>query len=240
MLLTPHPPEKRAEARRLGATTILTCTEIAARVGVAASTVRGWKREEGWKRPPGAPERRTFTKDECEAIGRLRRLGGTSADIALVSGCHADTVSKIAPIAADARAAPVAMPEAATGSFAPDDVAGLYQTLTAGGNTKRDLLRLATRALELALVEALIGRDPHADRKAQGIARHVATINTLPDENEPAAGASSHDHQPPPATPDATNALLEELARRLEAFGARGESDGVSRDAAAGSAIAAQ
>jgi uncharacterized protein YjcR len=61
MRLTPHPPDKRAQARRLGETTIMTCAEIAVEIGVPASTVRCWKQQEGWRRPPGARTRRTLS-----------------------------------------------------------------------------------------------------------------------------------------------------------------------------------
>ena len=116
MLLIPHPPEIRAEAKRLGETTRLSSAAIAAQLGIPASTVRGWKRIDGWKRPPGAPTRRVFIDADCDALARMQAGGARNADIARVARCHPDTVARAARRGSERRAAdaaPVARPFAA-------------------------------------------------------------------------------------------------------------------------------
>ena len=228
MQLIPHPPEKRAKARWLGETTTMSCTAIAAQVEVPASTVRGWKRIDGWKRPPGAPARRTFTDEERETIARLRACGARSVDIAHMARCHRNTVPRAARRGGRA-AAPAAAPFAAS---APEEVAALRQGLLAGGLGKRELLGLVRQALALATVDLIDDRTLPPDRRAQGLARIAITIKTLPDD-APAAGAASHDHQSGPATFEETNVFLEELAQRLSAFGAGGPAIGVPGEPAA-------
>jgi transposase-like protein len=207
MRLMPHPPEKRAEAKLLGETTDLSCTEIGARIQVAASTVRTWKREDGWRRPPGAPARRSFTAEEREAIVRLREAGASFAVIARAVGRHAGTIAHAVRRRGGAAAGPAAAPLA---ERAPDEVAELYETLLRG------------RACAFVAAEALIGSDPQVDRRAQALARSFATIKALPDD-APAAGAAFDNSQPGPATFDEINALLDELARRFTELGAGGD-----------------
>lgn len=223
MRLIPHPPEKRAEAKLLGETTLLSCTEIGARIGVAASTVRTWKREDGWRRPPGAPARRSFTGEEREAIVRLREAGASFADIGRAVGRHAGTVAQ----AARRRRGPTAVPAAAPlAESAPEEVAELYQMLVRGGLPKREVLLLLGRACAFVAAEALIGSDPQVDRRAQALARSFATVNALPDD-APAAGAACRDDHPSgSATFEETNALLDELARRFADLGAGGDVHG--------------
>ena len=232
MLLIPHPPEIRAEAKRLGETTRLSCAAIAAQLGIPASTARGWKRIDGWKRPPGAPTRRVLSAADCDAIARMRAGGARDADIARFANCHPDTVARAARRGSERRAAdaaPVARPFAAS---APEEVAALRQGLLAGGLGRRELLGLVRRALALATVDLIDDRTLPPDRRAHGLARIAITIKTLPDD-APAAGAASHDHQFGPATFEETNVFLEELAQRLSAFGAGGAADGVPREPAA-------
>jgi hypothetical protein len=230
MQLIPHPPEKRAKARWLGETTTMSCTAIAAQVEVPASTVRAWKRIDGWKRPPGAPTRRVLSAADCDAIARLRACGARSVDIAHIARCHRNTVPRAARRGGRAaEAAPAARPFAAS---APEEVAALRQGLLAGGLGKRDLLGLVRRTLALATVDLIDDRTLPPDRRAQGLARIAITIKTLPDD-APAAGAASHDHQSGPATFEETNVFLEELAQRLSAFGAGGPADGVPGEPAA-------
>jgi hypothetical protein len=237
MQLIPHPPEKRAKARWLGETTTMSCTAIAAQVEVPASTVRAWKRIDGWKRPPGAPTRRVLSAADCDAIARMQAGGARNADIARVARRHPDTVARAARRGSERRAAeaaPVAAPFAAS---APEEVAALRQGLLAGGLGRRELLGLVRRTLALATVDLIDDRTLPPDRRAQGLARIAITIKTLPDD-APAAGAASHDHQSGPATFEETNALLEEIACRYEAFCARGEREGVPGDAVAVGAAA--
>ena len=237
MLLIPHPPEIRAEAKRLGETTRLSCAAIAARLEVPASTVRGWKRIDGWTRPPGAPTRRVLSEADCDAIARMQAGGARNADIAHFANCHPDTVARAARRGSERRAteaAPVARPFAAS---APEEVAGLRQGLLADGLGRRELLGLVHRALALATVDLIDDRTLPPDRRAQGLARIAITIKTLPDD-APAAGAASHDHQSGPATFEETNALLDELTRRFADFGVAGEVDGAPGGPAAADAAA--
>jgi hypothetical protein len=95
-------------------------------------------------------------------------------------------------------------------------------------------VRLAERALAVAAADALADRDLPPDRRARTMALIVASIRALPDDT-PAAGVLSHDPQSTgPETFDETNALLEEIARRYEAFCGRGEGEGVLGEPAAG------
>ena len=146
MRLIPHPPEIRAEAKRLGETTRLSCAAIAAQLGIPASTVRGWKRIDGWKRPPGAPTRRVFTRRTATPWrGCAPAAPGTPTSPAFAN-CHPDTVARAARRGSERRAAeaaPVAAPFAAS---APEEVAALRQGLLAGGLGKRELLGLVRRA----------------------------------------------------------------------------------------------
>jgi transposase-like protein len=233
MRLIARPPEERAEARRLSETTAMSCAEIAARVGRPPSTVRSWKCSDGWKRPPGAPARRTFTAEQRDAVRRLHEDGASFAGIARAIGRDRDTVSRAARRRRAAGAAPAATPFAELAP--PEEVAKLHAALSAGRHGKRELLGLAGCAFALAALDLMGDRTLPTDRRAEALARTLATIKALPDD-APAAGDSLHDRQSGPAACDETNALLEELARRLEAFGARGEGDGVPRDAAAGNA----
>ncbi|HEX8165424.1 MAG TPA: phage terminase small subunit-related protein [Beijerinckiaceae bacterium] len=234
MRLTTHPPEKRAQAKWLGETTTLNCTEIAARVDASPSIVRTWKANDRWKRPTGAPEKRTFAKERREAIARLRGLGGTNADIARVAECSPDTVARIPPVppkGAKARAA------AAPPGVASEEAARLHEALTAEGLGRRELLRLIERAFVLVAADAIAGRDPLVDRRAQALARTAATVRALPDD-APAAGDSLHDQLSVPATFEETNLLLEELARRFAAFDRGGVGGAAPGEPAAGGAAA--
>ncbi|HEX8663616.1 MAG TPA: phage terminase small subunit-related protein [Beijerinckiaceae bacterium] len=231
MRLTTHPPEKRAQAKWLGETTTLNCAEIAARVDASPSIVRTWKADDRWKRPAGAPEKRTFTRERREAIARLRGLGGTNADIARVAECSPDTVARIPPIPPRGAKAQAAAPAP---GLAPEEAARLHEALTAEGLGRRELLRLIERALVLVAADALVGRDPLVDRRAQALARTAATVKALPDDA--AAGVSLHDQLSVPATFEETNLLLEELARRFAAFDRGGEGGAVPGEPAAGGA----
>ncbi|MDF3060134.1 MAG: hypothetical protein K0S06_243 [Microvirga sp.] len=234
MRLITHPPEKRAQAKWLGETTPLNCAEIAARVDAKPSTVRTWKRDDKWKRPADAPERRSFTQEQRAAIGRLRGLGGTNADIARVAGCSADTIARVPPVPPKGLKANAAAP---LPGFAPEEAAKLHEALAGGGHAKRELAGLVARALALAAADLMSDRTLPPDRRARGMAVLVATIKALPDE-PPAAGAALHDHQPGPATFEDTNALLEEIARRFADLGVAGEVDGAPGGPAAADAAA--
>jgi Terminase RNaseH-like domain len=215
-MLLPHPPEKKAEARRFCETTGMTFEAISADIDVPASTIGGWCRREGWVRPPEAFRRTPISKGMRNALAMLCRAGADPDEMARLARCHPKTVRRIAGETHGGAAPPpagLAPP--------PEDVAELHAALT-GGHSRRDLLRLAEEALGIAIVQALTRRDPHV--RVQDLARTIQSIKTLPDEAP--AGASSHDQQSGPATFDEENALLDELTRRLGAFGLGGEADG--------------
>jgi transposase-like protein len=218
----PHPPEIRAEARRLGETTTLSCAEIAARLDVPAPTVRNWKRIDGWQRPPGAPARRPFTAEQRDAIGRMLDGGASLAEVARAVDRHPDIVARSARRHRGGAGGPGA-------ALATEEVARLREALLAGGVVRAELLALVGRALGFATLDLISDRVLPADRRAQALARTAVTIKALPDD-APAAGVSVHDHQFGPANFEEYNALLEELAERLSAFGAEGEVDAGPRE----------
>ncbi len=204
-----HPDETKAQARVLCETTIMTYEEIGAAVGVPAPTIGHWKRTEGWTRPPEALQRRPIPRKKRNAAIRLYQAGGSPDDLAEILECDRKTAQRLCHEADDGLGPPAA--------FAPEEAAALQAALTGGGLDRRTLLRLAEEALARAVLQALTRRDPHA--RVQDLARTIQTIRTLPDDIGTAAGASSHDHQSGPATFDEENALLDELTRRLGAFG---------------------
>jgi hypothetical protein len=220
-----HPDETKAQTRLLCETTAMTYQEIGAAVGVPAPTIGYWKRTEGWTRPPEALQRRPIPRRKRNAAIRLCQAGGNPDDLAEILECHRRTAQRLRHEVHDGLEPPAA--------FAPDEAAALHAALAGGGLDRRTLLRLAEEALARAILDALARRDPHA--RVQDLARTIQTIRMLPDQ-APAGGVFLHDRPPGPATFDEANALLEDLARRYEAFLAREEPDGVPRDAAAADA----
>lgn len=63
-----YPRELVAEARRLAEETVLTRGAIARRIGVSTETIRRWRHEGGWVRPPG-----TTARMSDEAVATARR-----------------------------------------------------------------------------------------------------------------------------------------------------------------------
>lgn len=222
-----YPPEVKAKARRLVEKTALTCAEIGERVGVPGPTVSGWKRTERWTRPKAAfARRRSMPKSHRAAAARMMAAGASHRDVALVMGYHPDVLRRIG---AEQRAAAKPGPEPV-----PAHVAALYDAWTSGEVDRDAFFRHAQQALAFVAAQAMIGRDPHANRKAQAIARAAVTIIKLPD-GKPAPGASRHDHAyAGPQTYDETNALIEELAQRLAEFGVLREDGGLPDEGVAG------
>jgi transposase-like protein len=210
-------PEVKAEVRRLVEKTGLSYAEIQKRTGVSGTTIRYWVRTLGWTRPAGAPKRRRFEAEESAAIGRALAAGASVRDVALIAGRHPETIRKVHP----GRAAEPAAPEAEP---VPAAVAELCETLMAGGIGRDEFLRHAPQAFGFVTVQALLGRDPHIDRTAKALAQLAASAAKMP-----AAAAVPNAPYAGPATYDETNALIEELAQRLEEFAARGDDDGLDR-----------
>ncbi len=228
-----HPEATKAEAKKLCETTAMTYAEIGAALGgVPGPTVGAWKRREGWARPPDAIHRKPIPKEKRDVAALLRRAGVPHDQVAVLVECHPETARRLGRKAREGAAGPSA-------ALAPELVAALREALASGGSGRRELVRLAERALAVAAADALADRDLPPDRRARTMALIVASIRALPDD-APAAGVLSHDPDTPgPASVD-ENDVLEELARRIEALGERREDDGAPGVSAAGSAIAAQ
>src|SRR3954468_7651808 len=76
---TPYVPDVVERVRVLVEGTGLPLTEIAARTGVGATTVHGWIRRRGWRRPPAAS--RSTRAVGLGRAGFTRRLGHALARV---------------------------------------------------------------------------------------------------------------------------------------------------------------
>jgi hypothetical protein len=106
--------------------------------------------------------------------------------------------------------------------FPRPELAGIEAALRGGGLVRAELLDLVGRAAALAAADALAG-DPRAEARAAALARHAATIRSLPEGARGAPAAEeTHDHgYSAPGTPFTfaeTERLIENIARRFEAF----------------------
>jgi hypothetical protein len=221
-----------ARVRELYQGTPLTHAGIAAAAGVGESTVSVLARKNGWTRCPEARTSRRLSHDQYEAILRLRDTGASARSVAAAAGCHARTVGRIASPERRAAAfgpAPFTGAEcfgAAEGGFAavpppvPEHLADLHAALMSPALHKAEAAPLLVRAAAALGAEALVRPDAQVERTAQALARLALRVAALPDEG-PYAGAGANDAYRGPATSEETNAALEELARRLEAWAAK-------------------
>ena len=218
-----HPPEVVARARHLIETTTMTYADIGAETNVPGPTVGTWTRAKGWIRPPGAFKRTPIPQAHRAPAMRILEAGASHHDLAMIMGCHPEVLGRLRRRrTVPARDRPDSCVEAL-----PGPVAAVYEALTSGAVARPDFFRHAQQALALIAGEALITRAHSAATRAQAIARVAVTMTKLPDDGAP-AGASAHDDAyAGPATYDETNALLEDFARRLAAFDAAGEADGI-------------
>lgn len=229
-----HSEATKAEARRLVETAPLSYAAIGAALGgIAGPTIGAWKRRYGWARPPDAIHRKPIPKDKRKIGLALREAGVGHRNVALFLDCHPETARRLGQEADDAPR-PLPLVE-----IAPREMAALDEALAAGRIPRDELLHCAALRFAVAANQAIACGNLGAHRRAQAAARTYATLKALLPGDAPAAGTSAHDHHAAPAAAD-ENALLEELARKLEAFAARGERDGVPGDAGAGAAAAAQ
>jgi hypothetical protein len=222
-----HSEETKAEAQRLCETTGMTYAAIGAGLGgVPGPTVGCWARRHGWTRPPAAIRRRPIPKEKRAEAALLRRAGVPHDEVALWLDCHPETARRLG------RELPSLGPPLA--DAAPELLADLKEAARSGvGPGER--FALTGRALMLVTFDLLSNRDLAPDRRARGVAFVAASLRMLPDEG-PAGGVLFHDRPPGPATFDEANFLLEDLARRYEAFCAREDHQGVPGDAAASDA----
>jgi transposase-like protein len=213
-----HSEETKAEAHRLCETTAMTYAAIGAALGgVPGPTVGSWARRHGWTRPPTAVRRKPIPKEKREEAALLRRAGVPHEEVALWLECHPETARRLG------RELPAVGPPLA--DAAPELLADLKEAAR-NGVGRGECFGLTGRALMLVAFDLLSNRDLAPDRRARGVAFVAASLRVLPDEG-PAGGVFLHDRPPGPATFDEANFLLEDLARRLSAFGGGGEADGV-------------
>ncbi|HEX8168676.1 MAG TPA: hypothetical protein VF601_23185 [Beijerinckiaceae bacterium] len=237
-----------ARVRELYEGAPLTHARIAAAAGVGESTVSVLARKHGWTRCPEARTSRRLSHDQYEAILRLRDTGASARSVAAAAGCHARTVGRIAP--PDRRAAAfgtgaASVPGAARSGAAaeagfaavpppvPEHLADLHAALVSPDLRKAEAAPLLVRAAAALGAEALVRPDAQVERTAQALARLALRVAALPDEG-PYAGAGADDRYRGPATFDEANELLEEIARRYEAFVAREDAEAEGKRAGPG------
>jgi hypothetical protein len=213
-----YTPEKVEEVRLLVVETTKPYPEIAKLTGVAASSISRWKCRFGWQRPEGAFGRRPIPKDKCAAAKRAMADGARYQEVAVMLDRSPDIVRRLC------RAAPAGAPDEGNAAEPPDLAAELWNALTASSLGRDDLLRHAPRLIGLFWAQLARG-DASAPRRVEAMARTAAFFTKIPDPAGPAGAA--HDPYAGPQTFDETNALIEELAQRLEAFAAQGDDETV-------------
>jgi hypothetical protein len=211
-----HPPELRQQAGHLVTTTDLPLSEIGRRIDVPQRTLERWKREERWVRPSAKIVRLKIPPEKYAAIQRLYEKRGTLADIAVVAECSIPWITKTAALKGwtprkESAARGTAPPKPLGAALAEIQAALRDPTLTRG-----DVVKLLERAVPLAAADAL-GGDRDAERNVQTLTRLAALVKSLPDTAAPPAREEAH-ADPADYFPDA-NDLIEEIARRFEAFG---------------------
>lgn len=215
-----HSPEVVARVRHLVETTTMTYADIAKQEGVPGPTVGTWTRAKGWVRPPGAFKRTPIPQAHRAPAMRILDAGASHHDLAMIMGCHPEVLGRLRR----RRAVPARDGDA---DAVPAAVAAVYEALTSGAVARPDFFRHAQQALALIAGGALITRALSAAARAQAIARVAVTMTKLPGDGAPAGASADDDACAGPATYDETNALLEDFARRLAAFDAAGEADGI-------------
>jgi hypothetical protein len=214
-------PEVVAKVRELYEGTSLTHARIAAKTGVGASTVAVLAEKWGWTRHPEARRSPQLRGWKRAAIVSLREAGAPAGVIAEAAGCHRNTVGRIAPLKRPA--APAVAPDHAAEAGVPpippvpEHLADLHAALMSPELRKEEAAPLILRAAAALGAEALVRQDPQVERTGQILARLAERVAALPDL-APHPGAGADDGSAGPATFEETNALLEELARRFEAW----------------------
>ena len=206
--------EVKERVRELYEGTGLTHAKIAARTGVGASTVSVLAEKEGWTRHPEAKKSPGVPGEKRGAIVTLVRHGVPKGEIAALAGIHRNTVGRIA--AGEGLAGEAGAAGAPTG-VAPH-LAALYEALLKPDLHKDDAAPLLVRAAAVLGAQALVRADGQAAKAAQALGRLAEHVAALPERG---AYAGVRDVDDGPATYEETNELLEEFARRLEAFDAQ-------------------
>ncbi len=215
--------EAKARARELYEGTTLSHARIGAAAGMGASTVSVLAQIEGWTRHPEARTSPRLAEDRRAAILRLRRAGAPAGDIAAAAGCHRNTIGRIAPLAG--RRGVAIGPEAAAGSaLIPAHFAELHAALTNPQLHKAEAVPLLLRCATALGAEALLRQDAEVERTAQALGRLAEGVAALPDEG-PYAGRGADDAYGGPQTFEEENAVLEELARRIEEWNATDDAE---------------
>ena len=119
----------------------LTYAEIAKLRGVSATSVSRWKCRYGWKRPPGAFERRPIAKDRCAAAKRAMEDGARYQEVAVLMDRSPDIVRRLRRPSPKAGLA--AAPGDADGADPLELVPELIDALTVRGLARDDVLRHA-------------------------------------------------------------------------------------------------
>ena len=208
------PTEVKERVRELYEGTGLTHARIAARTGVGASTVSVLAEKEGWTRHPEAKKSPGVPGQKRGAIVTLARHGVPKGEIAALAGIHRNTVGRIT---AEAGLGATEDPGAADASV-PPHLAALYEALLKPDLHKNDAAPLLVRAAAVLGAQALVRADGPTAKAAQALGRLAEHVAALPEHG---AYAGVRDLDDGPATYEETNELLEEFARRLEAFDAQ-------------------
>jgi hypothetical protein len=203
-------PETFQRTRDLVETTLMPVRDIAAEGKVSATTVRDWMREHGWRRPPGAERVIKLPPEKAGPAQRLYENGASAEDLAALIGCGASYIHQYAREHRWTRR-PRAQAEPAPVS---DEVAAVEAALLDPNLTRRDLVRSIERALALTAADVLATGAAGAERRTAALGRLAAIARGLP-EDPVLLAAGGGDADP---FPDA-NELIEEIARRFEAFG---------------------
>lgn len=206
--------EVKERVRELYEGTGLTHAKIAARTGVGASTVSVLAEKEGWTRHPEAKKSPGVAAVKREAVVALVRHGVRKGEIAALAGIHRNTVGRIA---ADAGLGATEEPGLAD-TGVPPHLAALYEALLKPDLHKNDAAPLLVRAAAVLGAQALVQADGQAAKAAQALGRLAEHVAALPERGAYAGVRELYDG---PATYEETNALLEDFARRLEAWDAQ-------------------
>ena len=214
----PHTSELVERARVLVTTTTRPLSDIALEIGVTDQSLRRWIKTYGWTRPPGAEAEalRKIPRARYPALRRLYENRGKVTDIAVVAGCSTTQINRI--VAAEGWTPRRDNADERRAEREPSPaLAEIQAALRDPALTRTDALRLIERAAALTASDALAG-DPRAERTVQTLSHLAGLVKGLPET--PAAAASGtiiHPGDAPDHFPDA-NDLIEEIARRFEAF----------------------
>ena len=196
-------------------TTTLSLSEIARRKQVHRNTVSELTKRHGWVRPAEAQPQFKLGREKRPATQRLYEKRGTVADLAVVVGCSTSRLRQVA--AEEGWVRPRGAARAPSGSPPDPRLAEIEAALRAPIIGSGDLWRLIQQALAIVTADALAGRDPQAaEALMQHLAKAAAIAKAIPETAAPPIHTDDHAH-PADHFPDA-NDLIEEIARRFEAF----------------------